>query len=80
MFVCNRACVLMCANVRVDASGCLYIRMYVCSYACVQTCFRQGSSWMQTHECALAHRQMHALRYVYTNERAYKRSFEQTHR
>ena len=69
MFVCNRACVLMCANVRVDVCGCLYICMYVCSYACVQTCFRQGSSWMQTHKCALAHRQMRFDMYIRTNVR-----------
>ena len=31
MFVCNRACVLMCANVRVDVY--LYVCMFVCMCA-----------------------------------------------
>ena len=38
MFVCNRACVPMCAKVRVDACGCLYICLFVCMYVRMHVC------------------------------------------
>ena len=58
------------ANVRVDTCGCLYISMYVCSYACVQTCFvREVHGCIHTNVRSNTDRCMRFDIYIRTNVR-----------
>ena len=71
MFVCDRACVLMCANVRVDACGCLYL--YVCMYVRMHVCrhafVREVHGCKHTNVRSHTDRCMHFVMYIRTNVR-----------
>ena len=73
MFVCNRACVLMCANVRVDACGCLYICIFVCMYVRMHVC--RHAFVREVHGCKHTNVRSHTDRcmrfdmYIRTNVR-----------
>ena len=73
MFVCNRACVLMCANVRVDACGCLYICIFVCMFDRMHVC--RHAFVREVHGCKHTNVRSHTDRcmrfdmYIRTNVR-----------
>ena len=73
MFVCNRACVLMCTNVRVDACGCMYICIFVCMFDRMHVC--RHAFVREVHGCKHTNVRSHTDRcmrfdmYIRTNVR-----------
>ena len=65
--LCNRACVLMCANVRVDECGCLYICMYVCMFVCMCADMLSSGKFIDanTRMCARTQTDARALICIY---------------